>query len=180
VANPSVVSGRRYSGAMVDARRTPGPSTDMEVEVVWLQRRRDDGPALFRPRRRSDCPLWDAYDQPLGAGEGSIDRSDHFTFIPHPTRGVTIQKRPVQADGCACRDASDRCLRAVASIPDRILGAMPHVDMPAHSGTPSRRRRGSRSLVRLFSERGIGSGGCVLASRPRSELEDRVGCRVDG
>jgi hypothetical protein len=40
-----------------------------------------------RPRTRSDCPIRNAYDQPAGGGgEGSIDRSDDFTFIPSSDR----------------------------------------------------------------------------------------------
>jgi hypothetical protein len=42
---------------------------------------------------------------PGEAGRG-IDRSNDFPFAPSSDyRGVTIPKRPDQADGCACRDA---------------------------------------------------------------------------
>ncbi len=50
--------------------------------------------------------------------EASVDPTTSRSYL-HPTGGVTIPKRPDQADGCACRDASDGCLRAVPSIPVR-------------------------------------------------------------
>jgi hypothetical protein len=41
-----------------------------------------DEPMALREPTRTCNPLWDAYDQPGGAGKGSLGRSNDFPFAP--------------------------------------------------------------------------------------------------